>query len=188
VVFAPDYPILTERLLLRPFTQDDFEDFHAIYSHPDVMRYLYDEPRDRATNQELLAARIPMVRIDDDSDRLSLAMVRRDTDRMIGLCMLFQTSAEHNQGEIGYVLHPDHHRQGFGTEVAPVLLRLGFEGAKFHRIVGRCDARNVGSYRVLASAGMRREAHLRENEFVKGEWVDELIYAMLATEWHAAAR
>ncbi|HEX9338943.1 MAG TPA: GNAT family protein, partial [Pseudonocardiaceae bacterium] len=77
-------------------------------------------------------------------------------------------------------------RQGFGTEVAPTLLRLGFDGAKFHRITGRCDARNVGSYRVLERAGMRREAHLRENEFVKGEWVDELIYAMLATEWHAA--
>ena len=33
---------------------------------------------------------------------------------------------------------------------------------------------------------MRREAHLRENEFVKGEWVDELVYAILATEWRSA--
>jgi RimJ/RimL family protein N-acetyltransferase len=187
-VFAPDYPILTERLLLRPLAQDDFDDFHATYSHPDVMRYLYDEPRDEAASKELLADRITRVRIDDDNNRLSLAMVRRDTERMIGLCTLCQTSAEHNQGEIGYILNPDHHRQGFATEVAPALLRLGFEGAKLHRIVGRCDARNVGSYRALANAGMRREAHLRENEFVKGEWVDELVYAMLATEWHAAAR
>jgi RimJ/RimL family protein N-acetyltransferase len=187
-VFAPDYPILTERLLLRPFAQDDYEDFHAIYSHPDVMRYLYDEPRDRATSQRLLADRMPRVRMDDDNNRLSLAMVRRDTGRMIGNCTLWQTSADHNQGELGYVLHPDHHRQGFVTEVVPVLLRLGFEGAKFHRIAGRCDARNVGSYRVLAKAGMRQEAHLRENEFVKGEWADELIYAMLASEWHATAR
>jgi len=30
---------------------------------------------------------------------------------------------------------------------------------------------------------MRREAHLRENELVKGEWTDELVYAMLASEW-----
>jgi RimJ/RimL family protein N-acetyltransferase len=30
---------------------------------------------------------------------------------------------------------------------------------------------------------MRREAHLRENEFVKGEWTDELVFAMLASEW-----
>ena len=27
---------------------------------------------------------------------------------------------------------------------------------------------------------MRKEAHLRENEFVKGEWTDALVFAMLA--------
>ena len=30
---------------------------------------------------------------------------------------------------------------------------------------------------------MREEAHLRENEIVKGEWTDELVYAMLEDEW-----
>jgi RimJ/RimL family protein N-acetyltransferase len=34
----------------------------------------------------------------------------------------------------------------------------------------------------MEGLGMRREAHLHENEFVKGEWRDELIYAMLASE------
>jgi hypothetical protein len=34
--------------------------------------------------------------------------------------------------------------------------------------------------------GMRREAHLAENEFVKGEWTDELIYAILRREWERA--
>jgi RimJ/RimL family protein N-acetyltransferase len=33
--------------------------------------------------------------------------------------------------------------------------------------------------------GMREEAHLRENEIVKGEWTDELVYAMLEDEWKA---
>ena len=32
---------------------------------------------------------------------------------------------------------------------------------------------------------MRREAHLIENEFVKGEWTDELIYAILRREWES---
>jgi RimJ/RimL family protein N-acetyltransferase len=36
--------------------------------------------------------------------------------------------------------------------------------------------------------GMRREAHLVENEYVKGEWTDELIYAMLDREWQARHR
>jgi RimJ/RimL family protein N-acetyltransferase len=30
---------------------------------------------------------------------------------------------------------------------------------------------------------MRLEAHLVENEWVKGEWQSELDYALLASEW-----
>ena len=65
------------------------------------------------------------------------------------------------------------------------MLRLGFEELDLHRIVGRLDARNTASARVLERLGMRLEAHLRENEFVKGEWVSELIYAVLAGEWRS---
>jgi RimJ/RimL family protein N-acetyltransferase len=51
-----------------------------------------------------------------------------------------------------------------------VILRLGVEGLGLHRVVA-----------LLERLGMRREAHLVENEFVKGEWTDEVIYAVL--EW-----
>jgi RimJ/RimL family protein N-acetyltransferase len=50
-------------------------------------------------------------------------------------------------------------------------------------VVGRTEARNIGSARVLEKLGMRREAHLIENEWVKGEWQSELVYAILASEW-----
>ena len=32
---------------------------------------------------------------------------------------------------------------------------------------------------------MRREAHLRESQFIKGEWVDELVYAILVSDWQS---
>jgi len=66
------------------------------------------------------------------------------------------------------------------------MLRLGFEGLGLHRITGRLDGRNAASARVLERLGMRREAHLVENELVKGEWTDEVVYAMLDREWRAA--
>ena len=73
--------------------------------------------------------------------------------------------------------------RGLATEAAVALLRLGFEGLGLHRITGHLDARNIASARVLERAGLAREAHLVENEFVKGEWSDELVYAMLRSEW-----
>jgi RimJ/RimL family protein N-acetyltransferase len=36
---------------------------------------------------------------------------------------------------------------------------------------------------MLERLGMRREAHLVENELVKGEWQSELVFAILAREW-----
>ena len=65
------------------------------------------------------------------------------------------------------------------------MLQLGFDGLGLHRIIGRLDARNAPSAAVLQRIGMRQEAHLRENESFKGEWTDELDFAILASEWRS---
>ena len=110
-------------------------------------------------------------------------MVPNGESQMIGDMALWCASAEHRQGELGFVLHPDHQGKGYATEAGLALLHVGFEQVGFHRIVGRLDARNTASSAVLTRLGMRHEALLRENEFVKGEWCDEAVYAMLASEW-----
>ena len=69
-----------------------------------------------------------------------------------------------------------------------VLDALGrpFDGLGLHRVVARVDARNGPSLRLCERLGMRREAVLRENEWFKGEWSDEVDYALLEQEWAAA--
>ena len=57
-----------------------------------------------------------------------------------------------------------------------------------HRVIGRLEPRNVASARVLEKLGLRREAHLVENEWIKGEWQSELVYAILDREWRAYSR
>ena len=52
-----------------------------------------------------------------------------------------------------------------------------------HRVIGRLEARNEASARVLERLGMRQEAHMIENEYVKGEWQSEVVYALLDREW-----
>ncbi|MDX6503720.1 MAG: hypothetical protein QOE29_845 [Gaiellaceae bacterium] len=98
-------------------------------------------------------------------------------------CGLTLVSEQHRLGEIGFVLHPDHQGHGYATEAARELLWIAFEGLRLHRVIGRCEARNDGSARVLERLGMRREAHLVENEWVKDEWQSELVYALLDREW-----
>ena len=187
-MLRPTFPLLTERLSLRPFRDEDLDGFHDIQRRPDVVRFLYWEPRTLDEAREMLGRRKLQVAIEREGDGLHLAADLRTTEQLVGHFSLFYASAEHHQGEIGFVVHPDHQGHGYGVEGAQVILRLGFEELGLHRIVGRCDARNVGSARLMERLGMRREAHLLENEFVKGEWADEFDYAMLDREWRALPR
>jgi RimJ/RimL family protein N-acetyltransferase len=179
----PSQSIVTERLLLRPFTTDDVDAVLAWEGLDVVHRYLYTSPRTREEVRRVIEQRLGMTAIDDERDTIRLAVVVRDGATVVGDVGLHRTSREHRQGEIGFMFHPDHHGRGYATEAVRPLLGVGFDGARLHRIVGRCDARNGASARVMERLGMRREAHLVENEFVKGEWTDELVYAMLAREW-----
>ena len=179
----PTYPLLTDRLLLRPFRDDDLDAFHSIQRRPDVVRYLYWEPRTRDESSEMLGRRKLQVAIEKEGDGLHLAAELQTTGVMIAHFSLFYASQDHRQGEVGFVMHPDHHGHGYATEGARLMLRLGFEDLGLHRIIGRCDARNTSSARLLERLGMRREAHQIENAFIKGEWTDELEYAMLDREW-----
>lgn len=187
-MFRPDYPIRTDRLILRPFTLDDLDDLFAIYSRPDVARYLYWEPRGRIEVAESLDRKLAQSVLAEQGQRLTVAVVLPALERVIGDVTLKWLSSEHRQGEIGFSFHPDHHGFGFATEAAEAMLELGFQGLRLHRIIGRCDARNMRSARVLERLGMHREAYFVHNEMVKGEWGDELVYAVCEDDWRARTK
>ncbi len=174
-------PIHTERLILRPFTLDDAEDHYAYFHLPEVAAYVPWEPGDRDTALEWLTRRSNHGIIDGFHDRLFLAV--EFEGRVVGEVMLAWSSRDHGQGEIGFAFHPSAQGKSIAYEASREMLRVGFESQRMHRIFGRCDAENTASARLMERLGMRREAHLRENEFFKGRWSDELDYAILASEW-----
>ncbi|MET1075370.1 MAG: GNAT family N-acetyltransferase [Umezawaea sp.] len=178
----PDFPITTERLVLRPFTPDDLDALHSWESRPDVARFLYWEPRTREESAAALARKVASGWPKAVGESLVLAVQRRDTGQVIGDVHVEWLHEQWRQGEVGFVFHPDHGGRGFASEAAEVVLRLGFEQLGLHRIIGRCDVRNTASSRLMERLGMRKEAHFRHNDIFKGEWGEELVYAMLDDE------
>ena len=185
--FALTGPIETERLILRAFEPGDFDAVHAMQSNADVARYLYWEPRSEEDSRTSLEKKIAATFLRAEGDVLSLAGISRSTGELVADVVLVWVSAEHRQGEVGYIVPPQHEGHGYATEATRPLLRIAFDDLGLHRVVGRVEARNAGSARVLEKLGMRREAHLVENEWVKGEWQSELIYAILDREWRSAS-
>lgn len=174
----------TARLTLRPFNADDLDDLYAYQSRPEVARYLHWEARDYARARQALEEQCRETTL-DEGKWLTFAVVWHEAGRVVGEIGLKLLSREHRQGEIGFVFNPDYHGRGLATEAAEAMLALGFGSFGWHRIIGSCDARNHASARLMGRIGMRKEAHFMHSEFIKGEWTDELVFAILDQEWRA---
>jgi RimJ/RimL family protein N-acetyltransferase len=160
---------------------DDLAELHALRSREDVVRWLYwDAPTEEQTRAwiEGILSRPP-------ETGTTFAVELRDSGVLVGNVNVM-VDPPNRQGEIGFIFHPEHQGRGYATEAARALLDHAFEHYGLHRAFGRLEPRNVASARVLEKLGMRREAHLIENEWVKGEWQSEAVYALLAREWAAA--
>jgi RimJ/RimL family protein N-acetyltransferase len=180
------YPIETERLVLRPYRDTDFDALLGLQTRDDVTRYLLYDAKTPERVHESLALRMMLPPLDADGQALTLAAELRATGAVIGDVTLFRVSMVHQQGEIGFVFHPDFHGHGYAREAAQAVLRAGFDRLGMHRIVGRCDARNSASAALMKRLGMRQEAHFVRNEYIKGEWTDELVFAILEDDQRTA--
>jgi RimJ/RimL family protein N-acetyltransferase len=182
VQLALEGPVRTSRLLLRTLQPSDADALHAYRSLPDIARYVPFAPM----SPELIAERLhgfwARNRANGEGEGIVVGFERVDTGELVGDLALMLVSDEHRGGEIGWVLNPDHGGRGYATEAARAGLGLMF-AAGLHRVVARVDARNGPSLRLCERLGMRREATLVANEWFKGEWTDEVDYALLEGEW-----
>jgi RimJ/RimL family protein N-acetyltransferase len=181
----PDYPVVTERLRLRPFTRGDVDAVYGYRRREDVARYLFDVALSREECAMAVQQRIGQVALETADDKIILAVELQANGALIGEVSLIWRSVEARQCELGWIFDPSYHGKGYATEAAKALLDLAFGPGDMHRAMARCDARNETSSRLMERLGMRREAHFREHTIVKGEWDEEFIYAILRREWLA---
>ena len=174
------FPLSTPRLTLRLHEQRDADALQRIYSRADVARYLLEEPWTREDAARHISERMPKVGVDGGSGALAL-IVEHDR-RVIGDVQLWLTDDTRRVAEIGWVLDPAYGGRGLAGEAVRALLDLAFAHYGLHRVAAQMDERNTASARLAECVGMRREAHLRQNWWSKGEWADTLIYARLACD------
>ena len=177
-----ELPIRTDRLILRDFHADDFDDLHAYASDPEVVRFMDWGPnteevsRDRLKFSEAEAATRP--RTD-----FNLALELLAERRVVGSVGLHPDDLPNLTMSTGYCLRRDLWGRGLVSEAARALLDAGFGQLGLHRVFATCDTRNTASWRVMEKLGMRREGLLRKDREVRGEWRDTYVYAVLAEEW-----
>jgi len=101
----------------------------------------------------------------------------------IGLVYIWNYIKERSSWELGYCVLPEYQQQGFCTEALKLLLHFGFTDLKAHKIVAMCNEHNAPSYQVMEKVGMVREGVFREEYLCSGQWVNQLFYCMLESEY-----
>jgi len=172
-----------ERVVLRRFQPGDVTEFVAYRSSPAVARYQsWDAPYPREEGERFAQA-IAQDHPDTAGEWFQFAVALRATGQLIGDCAAMPLADDPRQCEIGFTLAERYQGHGYATEAARLLVGYLFTARGKHRIAASCDARNAASAAVLERLGMRREGHLRESTWAKGEWTDDLLYAVLDHEW-----
>jgi len=175
--------LITERLVLRRFRPEDLDAFVAYRSDSEVARYQSWEAPYPAGQARRFLEELEAIDPDTPGEWFQFAVALRQTDRLIGDCGAHVLAEDARQAEIGFTLASQHQGSGYATEAVRRLLHyLLIERGK-HRVRASCDDRNARSAAVLERVGMRREGHLLESTWSKGEWTNDLLYGVLRREW-----
>lgn len=177
--------LMTPRLMLRDFEEEDWRGLHAFRRDPEVARYMHWEPETPEQTRDWVLATIPF-NLAQPRDSYNFSIVRRADMRIIGWIGFGEPShpsEDERVYDFGYALEQTTWGQGLMTEALHAVLAFAFADLSADTIYGTCDARNLGSARVMEKAGMRREATFREPYPATGEDVDNYRYAMRRAEW-----
>ena len=120
--------IETERLLLRPYTLDDFPALYEIMSDPETMQH-YPAPFDADRTRNWIAWNL------DNYEKYGFglwAVVLKETGEFIGDCgITLQNIDGEILPEIGYHIHKKYWRRGFGKEAARAVRDWGFRNTEY---------------------------------------------------------
>jgi RimJ/RimL family protein N-acetyltransferase len=172
-----------ERVLLRRFQPADVAEFVAYRSCVEVARFQSWDAPYPLDEGERAVRQMMKEHPDTAGEWFQFAVTLRATGQLIGDCAARPHADDPRQCEIGFTIAPGHQGRGYASEAARLLVGYLFGRRAKHRITASCDARNAASAAVLERLGMRREGHLRESSWAKGEWTDDLLYGLLHHEW-----
>ncbi|HEX8442498.1 MAG TPA: GNAT family protein [Allosphingosinicella sp.] len=175
----------SERLILRRAREEDLEPLLVSWSEPAMTRYTGVKPDVRGFLTGMIADM--QVKAPGETDPggpwYQFIVERRSDGAMVGdLGVGFGLPGE-RQVELGYRIHPAHHRQGYGREAVTAIIDWLIDAHSIHRFVGVAAAENAASIALLRALGFRQEGYFRQSFWCNRAWLDDCYFAVLASEW-----
>lgn len=165
----------TERLVLRPITQLDFDHWYAILSDAETMKH-YPAPYDASGVQRWIDWTL------DNYAKYGFglwAVILKETGEFIGDCgITMQNINGKTLPEIGYHFHKAHWRRGYASEAARCCTAYAFNELNFPAVYSYMTDSNIASYGVALKNGMKLVENYEDENGVKHR-----VYAITFQEW-----
>lgn len=163
------------RLALARFRESDSDAVHGFASDPAVCAFTTWGPNtDEDTRDFIAEATEPM------SDGYVLAVILGEV--AIGSAAVWTSSRSDRTGEFGYTIRRDYWGRGFGTEVAILLLRLGFGSWVWNERLPRARQTMLGRCVSRRRLGCAAKALSADTVLVRGRRWDSLIFGCFVTD------
>jgi RimJ/RimL family protein N-acetyltransferase len=172
----------TRRLKLTPLVASDAPAMFAYRSDPEVCRYQSFEPGTLGDVEAFIGS-LQSHAFDSAGTWFQFAIRLQESGQLIGDLGTYFDADDPSQVEIGFTVAPACQGHGYGTEAVIGVLDYLFGPLDKHRVFASVDPRNARSVALLKRVGMRQEAHFLKSLWFKGEWVDDLVFGILASEW-----
>ena len=173
-------PITTERLIIRMMREQDVGRFVEYRNDPAIGRFqAWDLPYSEASAQRVVD---DQAEVDGPTDGrwVQLAVEFTATGELLGdVAVQLREGGVH--ATLGYSFAAEHQGKGYATEAACAVVDA-LCAAGVHRFVATLDPENVPSMRVLEALGFTFESLARNAALIRGEWLDDLCYSLLAQD------
>lgn len=173
------FELETERLKIRNFKKNDYNDLFEYLSDRDTYKYEPGEPITLKKAKELCLER----------EKGNTFFAIELDNKIIGHIYLGQIEPKKmGTWEIGFIFNKNFHRNGYATESVKSLIKYGFKHLKIHKIIAHCNPKNISSWKLLERVNMKREGKLRKNIYFKKDrnndpiWQDTYEYGILEND------
>lgn len=176
-----DQPVLTGELVrLEQLADDVLDEYLAMLAEPELTRLTgshggIDVDVDRERIQHWLAGR------PEQTDRADWAAFRIDDGAFLGEVVLNQLDPANESCNFRIALAEAYLGKGYGSEITQLVVDYAL-GAGLHRISLGVYEFNGRARRAYEKAGFVLEGRLRDALLWEGEWHDELVMAVLASD------
>lgn len=189
LMFDKKSRIETERLLIRPFTEEDSEAMLEIQSNFVMTKYTPDEPwRSIEDAKEFIKLVFWLYGSEHHTFRHFFAVTEKESGKLIGFCGVGGIEYNRAENEVFYSIHSAYWGRGYATEAGRAMLEYGFERLELLKVIGAVHTENVASIRVIEKIGLKRIGVIKDLPKEFNGYNGEYLYALNRDEYMGGAR